>query len=164
MTTSSRGLTWVCDTTCTGALTIDGVDMHRLAWCVDLEPLYDTPALFGADKALPDAEVVAYPREPTTTRHSLPFSANGHWDRLDVETPAGGNVMATLEANLAWLNTNALLQPASSDGTRAVVWTTAGGTVIAVRAHVLGLVNTSVRSGLLRASLELSVPNGDLHL
>lgn len=161
---STRGLTWD-QPTCYGTLTIDGVAMIGPAWYVDLAPLWGTPALFGSDKPLPDAEVVPYPRKATTTRYALPLWVNGHWDRLGVEVAPAGNVYAQLEANVGYLNANVLVSPTAGAGLRTVTWTKPSGAVVTVQAHVLGNPNPTLRPGpVLSGSVELSVPQGDLLL
>lgn len=161
-TISATGLVWDAPT-CYGALAIDGVAMIGPAWYVDLAPFFGTPALFGTDKPLPDAEVVPYPRKATTTRYSLPLWVNGHWDRLGAE--AVGTVYAQLEANVGYLNANVLVPPEAGASLRTVAWTKPSGAVVSVQAHVLGNPSPKLHpGGLLEGTVELSVPQGDLLL
>ena len=161
---SSRGLVWGCDTSCHGSLAIDGVDLHTMAWCVpDLSALWGTPDVRGSDRLLPgSAGVIAYPRRRTVTRYSLPLLVNGHWDEDGIEH---GDPEAQLARNWAYLQDNLLDQPGTADGTRTAVWTLPDANVVVADVHVLGTAAPTIVAGtVLRTTLELSVPGGDLHI
>lgn len=148
---------------CLGTLTIAGVAMQRPAWYVELAPLWRTPDVRGSDRILPGVSGVRpYRRRRTVSRYSLPMLITGQYDRFGAVTadPEEG-----LAANQAYLMTAVLLPTNVGDGTRSAVWTPPGRSAITVDVHVLGIADPGFSAGaLIRTTLELSVPGGDLHL
>lgn len=148
---------------CLGTLSIDGVEMQRAAWYVELSPLWRTPDVRGGDRILPGVTGVRpYRRRRTVSRYSLPMIVTGQYDRFGLVTP---DPEAGLAANLAYLNANVLLPTNVGDGTRSATWVPPGQPAVVVDVHVLGISDPGFSPGaLMRTTLELSVPRGDLHL
>jgi hypothetical protein len=150
-----------------GSITIDGLDMHRLAWeAYDLSPLYGTPEQRGANRIMPGTPgTIAYAPRITQTRFSLPFLVNGHWDEND-DYVSPANVWAQLEANVDFLMGGVLLPTGSGGGTRTVAWTTPSGAVVTSECQVLPAQPpvTVGESAVQITTIELLAPDGDLHL
>lgn len=151
-------------TSCYGTLTISTVLLSGSAWCLpDLSSLWATPDVRGDDRLIPGVTgVKAYPRRLTASRYSLPMIVAGKYTRTGA---LNSNWQAGLEANLAYLMANVLLPTGTGDGTRTCVWTLPSGATVTAAVHVYGFVSPQLFPGsLLRGTLELSAPHGDLHL
>lgn len=162
---SPNDLTWGCET-CYGSLAIEGVDLNRNAWCVDLGQLWASPEVRGVNTQLPGVVgTAAEPYRITETRFSLPLWVNGHWLPDDSPVVGGGGIEAQLEANLAYIYANVVLTNTTTDVTQTAVWTLpSGGTVVAeVQAKRVppGILSPGA---VFRSTLELVCPLGDLHL
>jgi hypothetical protein len=124
--------------------------------CLNMEVLYNTEHR-GADILLPGtAGVIANPRRLTVVKHILQLVFNGNYD-------SDGNLEADphLQVRLNVAEVAAVAAPVSSgDGTRLVTWTRPEGAVSA-DCHVGPLrIGERVSSSVLRATLDLSVPDG----
>lgn len=151
-------------TSCDGTLAIDGHALSTPAWHTpDLSDLYGTPTLRGTDRVLPGVTGVrAYRRRATVTLRSLPFLVTGQVDRFGTPYP---DPDAGLQTNIAYLNANVLLPTNVGDGTRSFVWTLVDASTVAVSVHVLGLgPRRRLPGALLKTTLELSFPDGDIAL
>lgn len=163
---SPNDLTWLCDE-CYGSLAIDGFDLNGLGLCVDLSELWASPERRGSNTVLPGVlGVAAEPYRVTETRYSLPLLVNGHWSHpAGVALPGGGNLFAQLEANVAWLYANVVLANTSTDVTQTAVWTLPSAATVVAEVQVLRVPPPTMLPGaLMRSTLELRVPGGDLHL
>lgn len=162
--TTSRGDLVVEVPTCYGQLSIDGVSMHRLAWQIpDLSDLWKSPEIRGGDRLLPGVVgVKPYRRRKTVTRYSLPLLVNGHWDRFDVEVADPDGQLAV---NMRYLLDVVALPTNVGDGTRPATVTWPDGEETTADVHVLGIpAGQLLPNAVLRTTLELSVPGGDLHI
>lgn len=150
-----------------GSITIDGLDMHRLAWeAYDLSELYSPPAQRGENRVMPGTPgTIAYAPRVTQTRFSLPFLVNGHWDEND-DYVSPANVWAQLADNWEFLMDGVLLPTGSGGGTRTVVWTAPNGDTITSECQVLPsqAPATIGESAVQITTIELLAPDGDLHL
>ncbi len=148
---------------CLGTLSIAGVAMQCPAWYVELSPLWRTPEVRGADRILPGVSGVRpYRRRVTVSRYSLPMVITGQYDRFGAVTADAEDGLA---ANLAYLMGAVLLPTNTGDGTRSAVFVPPGRSAVTADVHVLGISDPGFTVGaLLRTTLELSVPGGDLHL
>lgn len=164
MTTSPNELTWDCDE-CYGSLAIEGVEMSRLAWCLDMTPLWGTPDVRGDNTLVPALGYVAEPYYLSQTMYSPLLVVNGHWDRDGVALAGGATnqqLAAQLEANLAWLFTNVVL---TGTDTQTAVWTLPSGGTVTAEVQVLGIPTPTLLPGAIyRSTLDIRVPGGDLHL
>lgn len=151
---------------CYGSITIDGVDMHRLGWTIPtLEELWGTPDQRGSDRLIPHVVgVKPYKRRNSVTRFSLPLHIVGSHDENDAPASSLAQAYVFFESNMTYLQTNVLLPTNLGDGTRSLAWTLPSGRVITVDVHVLPFSPALLPGAQARGTLELSVPNGDLHL
>lgn len=149
---------------CYGSITIDGVAMNCPAWTLpDLSALWGTEDVRGADRLIPGtAGVKPYQRRATVTHYSLPFLVTG---QVTVSGGVNADPYQGLQTNMAYLQSNVLQPTGTGDGTRTLVWTLPSGATVTSHVHVLGLANPQLQPlALLRATLEISSPHGDLHL
>ena len=145
----------------TERLVIDGVSLSTRAWWIDdLTPLMEEAEQRGTDRIIPGTPgVVAYPRLRTVTRKLLPMMVNGIYDHLGA---AYSDPKVGLETNIAYLNTNVVAPPGTSDGTRSATWHLPdGSTTRTASVHVLSLTLGVKESAKWRSAvLELSIPAG----
>lgn len=152
--------------TCQGAVAIDGIDMHRLAFeLFDLSPLFGQPALRGRNRLMPGTPgTIAYAPRVTETRFSLPLLVCGHWN-LNDDWVAPDDIWEELATNVDWLNANVLLPTGVGSGTRTAVWTKPGGGTVTSEVQVLqSQPPVNLGHAVLITTLEILAPDGDLHL
>lgn len=103
--------------TALGELVIDGVTMHCAAWdCNNVQLLWQTPAVRGADRLMPGLPGVrAYRRRFTVTTFAAQLVITGAVDHLGVPYD---DAIVGLEENIAYLRANAADPPADGTPTR----------------------------------------------
>jgi hypothetical protein len=145
--------------TALGALTINGVLMHRGAWdCVDVLELWEAADQRGSDRIISGVNgVIPFPRRPTVTKHSLPMVISGAVDQAG--TPNTDPIIG-LEANIDYLEANVVNGSVAADGTVAASIVKPSGATRTANIHVLALrLGKRVRWNLL-ATLDISIPTG----
>lgn len=153
--------TMIREGSCHGTLTIDGFPMNRGAWAT----LNNYVLWEGADTAGEDTLVPAMhgslpnPRWKQPTRKTLELLIVGTVDRFDVET---NDAAVGLEENVTWLQEFVEAPVASLDGTRTLVLTLPSGATRTGEAHVGPMRLGSVIRGAFTATLEVSLPQGEL--
>lgn len=146
-------------TGCTGTLSIDGVLLNGPAWDLpDLTALWFEFDVRGDDRLLPGSDgVLPYRRRVTVTQHALPMIVTGAVDRFGEPY---ADAWVGMETNVAYLLTNVVLPTNVGDGTRSATLTLPSGATRTANVHVLRLAKGLVLGGRLRATLDLSIPNG----
>lgn len=149
----------LCPAPPTGALEINGVSMHTYAWTVvDVTPLWMGAEIRGQDRLLPTTPgVIPYRRRMTVTRHSLPMVIVGYVDQYD--TPYS-DPWEGLETNIDFLRAWVVDPTNVGDGTVSASLTMPSGGVRTADIHVLGLMLGEVSKARIRATLEISIPEG----
>jgi len=142
-----------------GELTINGVSMHTPAWAVvDLTVLWMGAQVRGFDRLIPFAPgVIPHRRRMTVTQHSLPMVITGAVDRLGVAWP---DPWEGLEANIDYLRAFVVDPTNATDGTLPATLDMPSGASRTADIHVLRLSLGVVQSGLMRATLDISIPEG----
>lgn len=157
--------------TCMGSVTIDGIDMHRLAWeLYDLTPLFGPPSQRGRNRLLPGSPgTVAYAPRVTETRFSLPLIVCGDWDENDDYTDPSDpdSRWEQMERNWDFLMGSVLLPTGIGGGTQTFVWTRPSGATVTSQVQVLPSpppVTLGEDAAVQVSTLEILAPDGDLHL
>lgn len=149
----------LCAAPPSGSLEINGISMHTSAWTVvDVTVLWMGADIRGADRILPTTPgVIPYRRRMTVTRHSLPMVIVGHVDQagLPYADPWEG-----LETNIDYLRAWIVDPTNSGDGTLPASLTMPSGAVRTADIHVLGLNLGIVSRARMRATLDISIPEG----
>lgn len=147
-----------------GKLTINGVDMHTLAWNVlDIIPLWIHSATRGENVIIPGADGRrAYPRRIDEGRYSLPMLIGGVADK---DGNAYTNRWSGLQANLEYLRANVVTPPAAPTATRSATLLMPDGTtrIAEVQVDILVLPphdSAGRPAASLECILELIVPPG----
>lgn len=137
----------------------DGIDMHTPAWTVvDVTSLWMGADVRGEDRLLPGvAGVIPYRRRNTVTQHSLPMIIIGSRNRLGV---AYSDMWVGLESNINYLRTNVVNPTNVGDGTRSATLRMPSGALRTANIHILRLSLGEIKSGIMRATLDISIPAG----
>lgn len=135
------------------------IDMHTPAWTIiDLLPLWLGAELRGDDRILPGVSgVIPYRRRNTVTQHSLPMIVIGSRDRLGA---AYTDMWVGLESNINYLMNNVVSPTNTGDGTRSATLVMPSGAVRTANIHVLRLSLGTINSGIMKATLDISIPAG----
>lgn len=143
--------------TATEYLEIASTPLATPAWRIlDLTPLWSSAAVRGDDRVLPHADGVRPERRRVTvTQVALPMVI---WGDKNRENTPYGDIRVGLLTNIEALHT-AIVVPTTGDGTRAATWHQATGTATA-DVHVLGLAVRALSPRSVRATLQLSIPQG----
>lgn len=149
----------LCAAPPTGSLTIDGVSMHTDAWTiVDLTNLWFGGDVRGQDRLIPGvAGVIPYRRRTTVTTYSLPMVIIGDVDQTG--TPYS-DIWEGLESNINYLRSNVVDPTNTGDGTRSATLLMPSGSSRTADIHVLRLALGTVSRGVMRATLDISIPSG----
>lgn len=159
-------MTWaderIREANCHGTLTIDGISMNRGSWAV----LNNNVWWNGADRLGEDTIVggregsLANPRYKTVTKHTLELLVVGTVDRNNVRYE---NTAIGLEENWEWLEVNVLDTVFTTiGGGRTAVLTLPSGRTRTGGIHIEGYrVGTEIQ-GALTATIEVSIPQGQL--
>lgn len=149
----------LCAAPPSGALEINGVSMHTDAWTViDLTVLWMGADIRGTDRILPTTPgVIPYRRRMTVTRHSLPMVIVGYVDQTG--TPYS-DPWEGLETNIDFLRAWVVDPTNVGDGTLPASLTMPSGSTRTADIHVLGLNLGTVSRARVRATLDISIPEG----
>lgn len=149
----------LCPAPPSGALEINGVSMHTYAWTVvDVTQLWMGAEIRGQDRLLPTTPgVIPYRRRMTVTRFSLPMVIVGHVDQYN--TPYA-DPWEGLEDNIDFLRAWVVDPTNVGDGTVPAELTMPSGSTRTADVHVLALTLGEVSRARLRATLEISIPEG----
>lgn len=149
----------LCPAPPSGSLEINGVSMHTYAWTViDVTTLWMGADIRGQDRLLPTTPgVIPYRRRMTVTRYSLPMVIVGYVDQYNVPY---ADPWEGLETNIDFLRAWVVDPTNVGDGTVQADLTMPSGTVRSADVHVLGLALGQVSRARMRATLEISVPEG----
>ena len=137
---------------------INSIPLATPAWRVtSLVPLWAGPALRGEDRLIEDTEGLRpYRRLVTATRVALPMAIFGDFTRENVPI---ADTRAGLHDNYDVLYTGLLTPPLTTAGTVTAVWHKPG-TDRTAAVHVLGLAVRELSPRAIRATLQLSIPDG----
>lgn len=106
----------------------------------------------GADRRLPRGTTRRFRRRPTITQHSMPFDITGE------VTPEGEwneNPLSGWESNYGFLRDELVVDPGTTDGTRAARYTRPSGVVVVGALTVLAIPVGEFENGVSRCTLEL---------
>lgn len=145
--------------TATEYLEINSVPLATPAWRVlSLVPLWGAADLKGGDVDMPGVDGSRpYRRRPKATTYALPMVIWGHRNR---EGTPYGSVRTGLDTNIEALHTAIVNPPGTLAGTRTAIWHYPGGGTRTVDLHVLGLAVREFAPSAIRATLQLSIPEG----
>lgn len=149
----------LCPAPPSGALEINGISMHTPAWTVvDLTMLWMGAEIRGGDRLLPTVPgVIPYRRRMTVTQHSLPMVIVGYVDESG--TPYS-DPWEGLEANIDYLR-GWIVDPTNvGDGTLPAELTMPSGVTRTADIHVVALSLGNISKAMMRATLEISIPQG----
>ena len=149
----------LCPAPPTGSLEINGLSMHTAAWTVvDVTNLWMGADIRGGDRILPTTPgVIPYRRRMTVTQYSLPMVIIGDYDYLGVKY---ADIWEGLEANIDQLRAWVVDPTNVGDGTLPASLTMPSGAVRTADIHVLRLALGVVTNARMRATLDISVPQG----
>lgn len=149
----------LCPAPPSGSLEINGVLMHTPAWTiVDVTQLWMGANIRGGDRLLPSTPgVIPYRRRMTVTRHSLPMVIVGYVDQAG--TPYN-DPWEGLETNIDYLRAWIVDPTNVGDGTLPATLTMPSGGTRTADIHVLGLSLGIVSRARMRATLDISIPEG----
>jgi hypothetical protein len=149
----------LCDAPPSGSLEINGVPLHTPAWTViDVTRLWMGADIRGQDRILPTTPgVIPYRRRMTVTRYSLPMVIIGH---VDMSGTPNTDIWEGLEYNIDFLRAWIVDPTNAGDGTLPASLTMPSGLVRTADVHVLGLNLGIVSRARMRATLEISLPQG----
>lgn len=144
--------------TATEYLEIASVPLATPAWRItSLVPLWGAADLKGNDLDLPGTNGSRpYLRRPRATTYALEMVI---WGDRNRENTAYGNVRTGLHTNLEALHTAIVDPTGTGDGTRVAIWHKPTGNATC-DVHVLGLVPRALSPRSIRATLQLSIPQG----
>jgi len=149
----------LCPAPPSGSLEINGVSLHTPAWTViDVTTLWMGADIRGQDRLLPTTPgVIPYRRRMTVTKYSLPMVIIGH---VDMTGAPNTDIWEGLEYNIDFLRAWVVDPTNVGDGTVPASLTMPSGTVRTADVHVLGLNLGIVTRARMRATLEISLPQG----
>lgn len=147
-----------------GNLEIDSVPLRGPAWNVtDLTDLWQYGDRRGQDRIIPGAAGVRpYRRRRTVTAYSLPMVIIGDVDPNGDPYDGCDDVWVGFETNYAGLVSALVSDPGTVAGTRTAVLTMPSGATRTGDVHVTGIILGQGFNGRALATLELSLPNGQL--
>lgn len=139
---------------------IDTVPLATPAWrVVDLATLWETADQEGADTPIPGAHGArANPRWRRPTKVMLELWIRGEYDRTGATNTDG---RAGLWANVAVIR-GLCAPPGNATGTRTLTVHVAGAAAISGPVHVTKLTLGAFSPTIRKATLELSIPAGEL--
>jgi hypothetical protein len=140
----------------------DNILMHGPAWDMpNLLPLWFNGEVRGNDVLLPGATgVIPFRRRFTVTGYSLPLIITGRVDIEGVPPEIEDEVWEQLETNVQYLNDNIVAPPGTTSGIRLATLTMPSGAEREAEIHVLGITPGIATDGIMKATLDISIPAG----